>query len=160
MTTKDKPPADRQELESNSRRVVSCAPVSMIREKGRFAMGEVFYFGSRPDSSLSEAFAKAGCGVVHSQFQAGLLSNATSCVAVVLHWKSREDQQVIKEAKAIGLPIVVITSNLAAAVSAGEPSADLYLEQPARNEEVATMLIEMITVKRQNRKAFTCSAGH
>ena len=154
MTTRDKPPTERPELEINSIRMV------FRWEADRLTIGDVFYFGSRPDSSLSEAFAKAGCGLVHSQFQPSLLSNETSCVAVVLHWKSMEDQRVIKEAKAIGLPIVVITSKLAAAVSAGEPSADLYLEQPARNEEVATMLIEMITVKRQNLKALTCKAGH
>jgi hypothetical protein len=160
MTTEDKSRTERPERVTDSVfHLVFRAPRPVIQEMDKFAMGEVFYFGACPDDSLSEMFANAGCGFVHSQFKAGLLSNATSCVAVVLHWKSKKDQRVIEEAKAIGLPILVITSKLAAAVQAGEPSADLYLEEPASNEEVATMLMEMITANQQNLKAFACKAG-
>jgi len=160
MTTQDKLCSDRSVHSIDAGRVSSRANRPVIRQIDRFTIGEVFYFGTSPDESLCDMFAEAKCGLVRSEFKPGLLSTETGCVAVVLQWKSNKDQQVIEEAKAIGLPIVVITSQLAAAFQAGEPRADLYLEEPASNEEVATLLIEMITVMRQNRKTFACSAGH
>jgi DNA-binding response OmpR family regulator len=110
-------------------------------------MKDVFYFGARLKDSLSQTFGKAGYRVIHTQYSNGVLGSYSNCGGVVLHWKSKKGQQVIEEAKAAGVPILVITSKLAAAVQAGEPFADLYLEEPARDEEVAAMLLEMVTAQ-------------
>ena len=47
----------------------------------------------------------------------------------------------------MGIPVLVITARLDAAIQAGEPQADLYLEDPASDDEVATLLIDLITAK-------------
>jgi hypothetical protein len=96
---------------------------------------------------------KAGYAFVHARYTKGVLSNSSACGAVVLHWKSNRNQRVIEEAKAAGIPILVATSKLATAIHAGQLLADLYLEEPVSNEEVATMLINMVTRKQLTRAA-------
>jgi DNA-binding response OmpR family regulator len=104
--------------------------------------------------------AAAGYDVVHLRYTKGVLANAPACAAVVLHWKSKWGQRVIQEAKAADLPVLVITSKLADAVKTGEPWADLYLEKPASIEEMAALLIDLSTTKRQHRvSAASVEAG-
>ena len=43
---------------------------------------------------------------------------------------------------------MVITAKLPAAIQAGEPQADIYLEEPTTDSEVAALLIEMMTAER------------
>jgi hypothetical protein len=108
---------------------------------------DILYFGSRPKASFSNTIANAGYRIVPTRYVKGVLSRVVDCAAVVLQWKSKRGQKVIQEAKALGMPVLVVTSKLAAAVQAGAPMADLYLEHPASNEEVAT-LIDFIASKR------------
>jgi ActR/RegA family two-component response regulator len=90
---------------------------------------------------------KADCNVIHTRYVHNLLHSEPSCAAVVLHWKSKKDQQIINEAKQLGIPVLVITAKLAAAVGAGKPFADVYLEAPAGNQEVIALLTDMTTVQ-------------
>jgi hypothetical protein len=113
---------------------------------------DTFYFGARPKISLTQLLDKAELRIIHAHYKKGILASVSTCRAVVLHWKSKRDQRVIEEANAAGIPVVVITANLAAAVEAGEPQADLYLEEPASSEEVASLLLDLITTK-QNAHA-------
>lgn len=109
---------------------------------------DAFYLGARPKSSLTQLLVEAGHRIVHASYKKGLLSTVATCDAVVLHWRSKKDQRVIEEAKAADIPILVITAKLPAAIKAGEPQADLYLEEPASDDEVAALLIEMMTATR------------
>jgi len=121
---------------------------------------DTFYFGASPRQSLCRVLADAGFRVVHLPYTKGVLTNASTCAVVVLHWKSKRSQRVILEAKASGLPVLVITSRLADAVKAGEPLADLYLEKPASNAEMAAHLSGLSTAKRQHRvSAASVEAG-
>ncbi len=105
---------------------------------------DAFYFGPRPKPELTRMMDKAGYRIVHAHYEKGILASVPTCGAVVLHWKSKRDQQVIEEAKAAGLPTMVITAKLADAYAARDPLADLYLEEPARDEDVAVLLIDLI----------------
>ncbi len=87
---------------------------------------------------------KSDCKVIHTRYVRNLLHTEPSCAAVVLHWKSKKDQQVIDEAKQLGIPVLVITAKLAAAFCAGEPFADVYLEAPASNQEVTALISNMV----------------
>ncbi len=107
---------------------------------------DVFCFGARPKNGLTRMLDKAGHRMIYAQYKKGILDSLSTCGAVVLHWKSKKDQQVIGEAKASGLPVMVVTARLPAAYNAGDPLADLYLEQPASDEEVAAFLIDLIRV--------------
>jgi DNA-binding LytR/AlgR family response regulator len=121
-------------------------------------MTDILYFGTRPNASFAHTIANAGYRIVHTKYVKGILSSVANCAGVVLQWKSKRGQQVIREAKALGMPVLVLTSKLAAAVQAGEPRADLYLEQPASNEEVASML-ELVATKRPILVAAACVGG-
>lgn len=105
---------------------------------------DAFYFGARPTHDLIRMMDKAGYGMVHASYEKGILASVPNCGAVVLRWNSKRDQQVLKGAKAAGLPTMVITSKLALAYAAGDPLADLYLEEPARDEDIAALLIDLM----------------
>lgn len=111
---------------------------------------DVLYFGARPNPGLTRMMDKAGHRIVYAHYKKGILASLPGCGAVVLHWKSKRDQQAIEEAKAAGLPAMVITAKLVAAYPAGDPLADLYLEEPARDEDVAALLIDLISVAQHN----------
>jgi hypothetical protein len=108
---------------------------------------DTFYLGRRPTGKLTQTLEKAGHRIVHASYKKGILTAVPACGAIVLHWKSFRDQRVIDEAKSVGIPVLVITARLAAAIQAGEPQANLYLEDPASDDEVATLLIDLITAK-------------
>jgi hypothetical protein len=118
---------------------------------------DILYFGAPLTDSLSLAFDNAGYRIVRTRYRKGVLGG---CGAVVLHWKSKQGQQIIAAAKAAGVPVLVITSKLAAAVQAGEPLADLYLEEPARDEEVVAMLLDIIAPKASKPLILVASAAH
>lgn len=107
-------------------------------------MMDAVYFGTRPKPSLTRLLEKAGYRIIYAQYKKGVLASLSDCAAVVLHWKAKKDQQVIREAKAAGVPVMVITSRLTAAYTAGTPLADLYLEEPALDEDVAGLLIDLV----------------
>jgi hypothetical protein len=108
---------------------------------------DVFYFGARPKQGLTQMMDKAGYRIVYAHYKKGILASLPNCGAVVLHWKSKRDQQVIEDAKAGGLPTMVITAKLAAAYPTEDPLADLYLEEPARDEDVAALLIDLMSAE-------------
>jgi hypothetical protein len=120
---------------------------------------DTVYFGTRPKPSLTRMLDKAGHRIVHARYKKGILASLPACSAVVLHWKSKKDQQVIAEAKASGLPVMVITAKLVAAYTSGYPHADLYLEEPARDEDVAALLIDMIATENSSGVALATGAG-
>jgi hypothetical protein len=91
--------------------------------------------------------SKDGYSILHASYKKGVLTSVATCAAIVLHWKSIRDQQVIADARAAGLPIMVITANLVEAYSTADPLADLYLEKPASDEDVAALLIDMISAE-------------
>jgi hypothetical protein len=121
---------------------------------------DIFYCGDSPGQNLCQAVAESGHKIVPLQYKRGALANVPGCAAVVLHWKSKWGQRVIREAKTAGLPILVVTSKLAAAVRAGKPSADLYLEEPVTDRELAGFLADFVTAKnRQCEAAASVEAG-
>ncbi len=109
-------------------------------------MKPIFYFGSRLRASLAQAFANAGLLVTRLPYEQGLheLQRGAPCSTVLLEWRSSRDQRVIEEAKALDIPVLVVTSNLAAAVLAAVPSADLYLELPCADQEVIDLALDLI----------------
>lgn len=109
---------------------------------------DAFYFGARPKPGLTRMLDKAGYRIVHAHYKKGILASLPTCGVVVLHWRSIRDQQVIEEARVAGLPTMVITAELVAAYSAGDALADLYLEEPAVDEDVAALLIDLIRGER------------
>ncbi len=117
---------------------------------------DALYLGARPTEKLSRLLAPSGLRVAHAKYKPGSLASSSAYCAVVLHWKSKTDQRVIVEAKSLGIPVLVITSKLAEAVQAGGPSADLYLEKPASDIEVATFLSDLAT-KLQEPRALAAS---
>ncbi len=106
---------------------------------------DALYFGARPTHDFIRMMDNAGYGIIHARYEKGILASVPNCGAIVLHWNFKKDQQVIKEAKAAGLPAMVITSKLALAYDAGDTLADLYLEKPARDEDVAALLIDLMS---------------
>jgi hypothetical protein len=110
---------------------------------------DTFYLGRRPKAKLTQILEKAGHRIVHASYKKGILSSVPTCSAIVLHWKSIRDQRIIEEAKFVGIPVLVITAHLAAALQAGEPQADLYVEEPASDDEVATLLIDLMTARQK-----------
>jgi hypothetical protein len=110
-------------------------------------MTDAWYFGARPKAGVSRILSEAGYKIVPSRYTKGMFSDVPGCASVVLHWKSKKGQEIIAEAKACGLPVLAITSKLVDALQAGNAKADLYLEQPVSDEEVSTLLIEMIQTK-------------
>lgn len=115
-------------------------------------MADVFCFGARPKDSLSRRFEELGGRIIHARCKKHALGSSPTCAAVVVHWKSNRDQRIVQEAKAAGIPVLVITSKLAAAYQAGKPFADVYLEDPVSDDEVATLLIDLATVKSQQSR--------
>ena len=109
---------------------------------------DTFYFGARPKHYVTRTLGKAGHRIVHARYRKGILASLSTCAAVVLYWKSQRDQEIIEEAKAASLPVMVITANLVDAYTAGDPLADLYLEEPASDEDVAALLIDMIDMEK------------
>jgi hypothetical protein len=109
---------------------------------------EILYFGARPKPSLTRMLTKAGYTVVYGHHRKGILASFPTCAAVVLHWKSTKDQQVIVEARLARVPSMVVTSNLVEAYGAGDPLAELYLEEPAAAEDIFSLLIDMVDSER------------
>jgi len=123
-------------------------------------MNDIYCFGSRPHDNLSQHFLKEGFRVVYAPYTEGFLSDLPSCSAVVLHWKSAADQEIVAEAKALGMPLVVVTDKLTEVFRVGEPFADLYLETPANNEEIIKFLVDMVPVtKPLSAKILTMTAN-
>jgi hypothetical protein len=113
-------------------------------------MKDIFYFGASLGASLAQEFSNAGHTLIHLPYTQGLhelQGGAPSCGSVVLEWRSKRDQCIIAEAKTLGVPVLVITAKLAAAVKAGGPSADLYLEEPAADHEVVATMLDMMTAE-------------
>ncbi len=112
-------------------------------------MKDIFYFGARLRVSLARAFRDAGHTLIQVPFAEGLQElegGAPNCAAVILEWRSKRDQRVIAHAKALRIPILVITAELVAAVQSSGPAADLYLEKPAPNYEVVSMMLDLMTM--------------
>lgn len=114
---------------------------------------DALYFGARPKPSLTRMLDKAGYRTIYAHYKKGILSSVSTCSAVVLHWKFDRDQQVIEEARAAGLPVMVITANLDAAYTNRDMLADLYLEEPARDEDIAALLVDLISMEHSPRVA-------
>jgi hypothetical protein len=112
-------------------------------------MMDIFCIGADPEDSFSRMFNEAGLKIVPAKYKRGVLENASTCGAVVLHWKSKRDQKVIEEAKMAGIPVLVVTSKLAAAYRAGEPSADVYLELPTNQEELVSLSIDLAKTREE-----------
>lgn len=112
-------------------------------------MKPIFYFGTRPKVSLSRAFSDAGLNVNYLPYRQGLqaLQQAPCCSGVLLEWRSKRDQRVIEEAKALGLPVLAVTSKLSAAILAAVPSADLYLEHPCPDQEVVSLMLDLVMAR-------------
>jgi len=109
-------------------------------------MKPLFYFGSRLKASLAKALSNAGLTVNPLHHEQGLceLQCGSPCSTVLLEWRSKRDQRVIEEASARGIPVLVLTSKLAAAVLAAVPSADVYLELPCTDQEVVDLTLDLI----------------
>jgi len=116
---------------------------------------DVFYLGARPTQHLSRTLLESGCRLLHIRYAKGFLERAasTSGRAVVLHWKSNANRRIIAEAKASNVPVLVIAADLNAAIQAGAPFADLYLEKPARDEELVSFVLDLVSEAPMRRAA-------
>lgn len=104
----------------------------------------ILYLGARPKASLTQVLDKEGYTIVHARSRKAVLASLSTCAALVLHWRSKCDQRFIVQAQAAGVPVMVITASLVEAYSAPEPLADLYLEEPATDEDIVALLTDMI----------------
>jgi DNA-binding response OmpR family regulator len=123
-------------------------------------MKPIFYIGCRLKVSLLKAFSDAGLTVTRLSNEQGLqeLQRGSPCSTVLLEWRSKRNQIVIKEAYARRIPVLVLTSRLADAVLAAEPSADVYLERPCPDQEVVSLALDLIHA-RPLKLAFAAAAG-
>jgi hypothetical protein len=130
-------------------------------------MKDIFYFGARLRDSLSHHFANTGHTLLHLSHTQGLheLQDDTSpCEAVLLEWRTRRDQRVIAEAKSRGIPVIVLTTRISESLRTSMPTADLYLEEPAPDEEIVEFTLELIATRNLPRlvqpaaKVQACSA--
>jgi len=119
----------------------------------------ILYLGARPKPSLTRMLAKEGYTVIYAHHRKGILASLPNCAAVVLHWRSNKDQQVIAEAKLAWMPTMVVTSNLVEAYGAGDPLAELYLEEPAVVEDIFSLLIDLIDSEREGGHNSTDGRG-
>jgi hypothetical protein len=118
-------------------------------------MKDVFYFGARLSVSLAKSFLAAGHAIIHQPYSHGLQElqrGNFSCGAVVIHWRSKRDRHVIEEAKALGIPVLVVTSKLVAAVKTS-PFANAYLEDPASDQEIVAFILDMMAATRPLKRA-------
>ena len=125
------------------------------------SMKDVFYFGARLRVSLAKSFLAAGHTIIHQPHRQGLqeLQRGNSPCAVVIHWRSTRDQRAIEKAKALGIPVLAITSKLVAATKEA-PFADAYLEVPASDQEIVAFILDMIAAtKPLKRTAAAVGAG-
>lgn len=120
-------------------------------------MMDVLYLGGQPTANLSLILLNSGYRISHVRSKTAILDRSSPYCAVVLHWNSKADQPLIAEAKTLDVPVLVIAADLIAALQAGEPSADLYLEEPASDLEVSTFLIDMVPVTQKHRAATNSS---
>jgi hypothetical protein len=118
----------------------------------------ILYCGASPNPSLTQTLDKQGYTIVLGLTRKAILASLSTCDALVLHWKSKSDQQFISRAQAAGLPIMVITDKLVDAYTAS-PLADLYLEEPARDDDIAALLIDMVTSQQSSRGPDPTSLG-
>lgn len=124
-------------------------------------MKPIFYFGSRLGASLAIALANAGHPATRFPYEQGLreLQCGSPCSTVLLEWRSARDQRVIEEAKARGIPVLVLTSKLAAAALAA-PSADVYLELPCADQEVVDFALDLVIGRPLKRLAAAVGRVH
>ncbi len=67
------------------------------------------------------------------------------CRAIVISWTSGQTGPAIAQAaKKRGIPVIVVTSRLVRAFRLFGTLADIYLEQPASPEEIATLAIAQV----------------
>lgn len=119
----------------------------------------ILYCGAPPNPSLVQALDKEGHTIIHARTRKTILASLSTCTALVLHWKSKKDQQLITQAQAAGLPIMVITAKLVDAYTASDPLADLYLEEPTTDEDVASLLIDMVSSRQSSREGDVTDLG-
>jgi CheY-like chemotaxis protein len=109
-------------------------------------MYEILYIALRPNELLANAFRDAGQKLTHlcpesalERLQHGNLPPSV----IVLQWRSRRDQAIIARAKMLGLPVLAITSRLAAALRVAGVHADLYLEDPVTESELLQLAVDL-----------------
>ena len=109
-------------------------------------MANILYFGREAlEQRASELLQKLGHRLIAAE-SAAQAADPAQCSAVVLDWHSPEDSFVITAARQAAVPSVVISSSIVEAFRAGEPFADLYLEEPVDPQELATALVELLSV--------------
>jgi hypothetical protein len=119
---------------------------------------DIFFFGGNPTDGVVQACSVAGYRAIRARLKNGSIGACENVGAIILHWKRRRDQSIVKQAKARGVPVLVVTSCLAAAFRAPAPRAELYLEAPTNDEELSTLSIDLadatrIAVNQAHRKA-------
>jgi DNA-binding response OmpR family regulator len=120
-------------------------------------MTDILFRGApRLKKDACELLKNAGYRFVEANV-AGFQEQLTmpSYSAAVVDWNSQNDKAIIRAAKEICVPVIVISNRIVAAFEAGEPHADLYLEKPISAQELATFLIEMVKADQQYK-----SVGH
>jgi hypothetical protein len=114
-------------------------------------------FLQRVPRRSSACSQRPASGSARGQSLALTPASASPCApphrTVVLHWRSKTDQRVIAEAKSLGVPVIVIAADLNAALQADGPFADLYLEKPTNDHELATFVIDIMEQKKAMRHA-------
>jgi DNA-binding response OmpR family regulator len=109
-------------------------------------MTDILFRGdTRLKKNAGELLKTAGYRLVEANVaDAQKQPKESSYCAAVVDWKSQKDKVIIRVAKEICVPVIVISGRICAAFEAGEPHADLYLEKPTSAQELVTFLVEMI----------------
>ncbi len=121
---------------------------------------DVLYLGAQPKVGLCRLMDKAGHRIVRARSIKSDAKDISTLGAVVVHWRSKRNQRTIEQAKAAGIPVLVITRSLAAAVEAGDTKAELYLEEPVKNEELCALLVDLMTARQSSGTAPASKPAH
>jgi len=115
-------------------------------------MANILYFGKEELEQRASGLLKQ---LGHRLIAAGsyaAIADQEQCAAIVLDWYSDEDSVILGAAQRAAVPSVVISRSIVAAFQAGEPFADLYLEEPVDPLELATALLELLGTPRSERE--------
>jgi DNA-binding response OmpR family regulator len=98
-----------------------------------------------PPRPLSELLRDAGHRLVAQPKSIDLLAlHRFRFGAILLDWKSDDDQRILRAANLAGIPVVVISSRVPEAFWADDSLADMYLEKPVEAMDIVDALIEVI----------------
>ena len=114
-------------------------------------MANILYFGKEALEQRASGLLKQLGHKLIAPGSCAAIGDPEQCAAVVLDWYCDEDSAILGAAQRAAVPSLVISRSIVAAFQAGEPFADLYLEEPVDSLELATALLELLGTPRPER---------